>query len=72
MGGPDAPPGNVGLSELFIVHVGTFACEIGSDAMGRTAAFVPVPFFGIVFPDPVDDLVWFLSIRTLGMEAVAV
>lgn len=59
---PYSPAADEPLRELFIVHVGALACEVGPDAMGRTAAFVPVPFGGVMSSDPVDNVVGFLIV----------
>lgn len=59
---PYSPTGYSALIELFVVHVGTFTSEVGADAVGGTTPFVAVPFFGVVSPDPGDNIVGFLGV----------
>lgn len=61
--GTDTPAGDTALVEFFVIHVGTFSGEVGSNSVGGTSTFVTVPFGGIVFTDPADDVIGFLSDR---------
>ena len=57
----DPPASDAPLIQLLIIHIRTLAREVGSDSVGGATAFVTVPFRGIVFADPTNDIIGFLK-----------
>jgi hypothetical protein len=62
----DAPTRDAPLVELLVIHVGALASEIRPHTVRRASTLVTIPLGGVVFPDPVDDVVGFLRASRKG------